>query len=75
MKTLREMIEFLRGKSESMIGDIKRMQKGNPRGTNEVREDSITSITMSDLQNILKEDVNTIYDTLVASDYIEKVDA
>ena len=75
MNTLTEMIEFLSGKSESVIEDVKRMPKFNPRGTNEVREDAIASITMSDLQNILKEDVNTIYDALVAADYIEEFDA
>ena len=74
MKTLREMIEFLRGKSDSVIEDVKCMPKFNLTGTNEVREDSIASITMSDFQTILKEDVNTIYDALVASDYIEEVD-
>ena len=62
------MIEFLRGKSESVIKGAKHMPKFNPRGVNEVREDSIVTISMGDLQKILKEDVNTIYDALVAAD-------
>ena len=49
MKTLREMIEFLRGKSESVVKYVKCILKFNPRGVNEVSEDSIASITMGDL--------------------------
>ena len=56
-----------------MVKDIKRMPKVNPRGVNEVSEDSIATISIEEIQRILKEDVNTIYDALVASDYIEEV--
>ena len=49
------------------------MPKINPRGVNEVSEDSIATISIEDIQRILEEDVNTVYDTLVASDYMEEI--
>ena len=56
-----------------MIEDIKRMPKVNPRGVNEVSEDSIATISIEEIQRILKEDINTVHYTLIASDYIEEV--
>ena len=73
MRTLRNMIDFLKGKTDKVVEDIKRMPKVNPRGVNKVSEDSIATISIEEIQRILKEDVNTIYDTLIASDYIEEV--
>ena len=73
MRTLRNMIDFLKGKTDKVIEDIKRMPKVNPRGVNKVSEDSIATISIEEIQRILKEDINTVYDALVASDYIEKV--
>ena len=73
MRTLRNMIDFLKGKTDKVVEDIKRMPKVNPRGVNEVSEDSIATISIEEIQRILKEDVNTIYDTLIASDYIEEI--
>ena len=73
MRTLRNMIDFLKGKTDKVVEDIKRMPKVNPRGVNKVSEDSIATISIEQIQRILKEDVNTIYDALVASDYIEEI--
>ena len=73
MRTLRNTIDFLKGKTEKVMEDIKRMPKVNPRGVNEVSEDSIATISIKEIQRILKEDVNTVYDALIASDYIEEV--
>ena len=67
------MIDFLKGKTDKVVEDIKRMPKINLRGVNEVSEDSIATISIEEIQRILKEDINTIYDALVASDYIEEV--
>ena len=72
MRTLRKMIDFLKGKTDKVIEDIKRMPKVNPRGVNEVSEDSIATISIEEIQRILKEDINTVCDTLIASDYIEE---
>ena len=49
------------------------MSKINPRGVSEVSEDSIATVSIGEIQRILKEDVNTIYDALVASEYIEEI--
>ena len=73
MRTLRNMIDFLKGKTEKVVEDIKRMPKVIPGGVNEVSEDSIATISIEEIQRILKEDVNTVYDALVASDYIEEI--
>ena len=73
MRTLRNMIDFLKGKTDKVVEDIKRMPKVNPRGVNKVSEDSIVTISIEEIQRILKEDVNTVYDALVASDYIEEI--
>ena len=73
MRTLRNMIDFLKGKTDKVVEDIKRMPKVKPRGVNEVSEDSIATISIEEIQRILKEDVNTVYDTLIASDYIEEI--
>ena len=73
MRTLRNMINFLKDKREKVVEDIKRMPKVNRRGVNEVSEDSIATISIEEIQRILKEDVNTIYDALITSDYIEEV--
>ena len=73
MRTLRNMIDFLKGKTDNVIKDIKRMMKVNPRGVNEVTEDSIAMISIKEIKRILKEDVNTVYDALFASNYIEEI--
>ena len=73
MRTLKSMLDFLKGKTDKVIQDIKRMPKVNPRGVNEVSEDSIATILIEEIQRILKEDINTIYDALIASDYIEEI--
>ena len=73
MRQLRNMIDFLKGKTDKVIEDIKRMPKDNSRGVNEVSEDSIATISIEEIQRILKEDVNTVYNAVIASDYIEEV--
>ena len=59
MRTLRNLIDFLKGKTDKVVEDIKRIPKVNPRGVNKVSEDSIATIF--------------IEDALVASDYIEEI--
>ena len=49
------------------------MPKVNPRGINKVSEDSIATISFEEIQRKLKEDVNTVYDALIASDYMEEI--
>ena len=33
----------------------------------------LATISIEEIQRILKEDINTVYDALIASDYIEEV--
>ena len=66
MRTLRNMIDILKGKTDKVIENIKRLPKVNPRGVNEVSEDSIATISIEEIQRILKEDITTVYDALVA---------
>ena len=73
IRTLRNMIYFLKGKTDKVVEDIKKMPKVNPRGVNEVSKDNIATISIEEIQRILKEDVNTVYDALVVSDYIEEI--
>ena len=73
MRVLSRMIKYLKGKSDREIESIKNMPKYDPRGVNEVSEDLITTITIDEIQRTLKEDVNIVYDALVASDYIEEI--
>ena len=61
MRTLRSMIDFLKGKTGKVVEELKRMPKVNPRGVNEVSEDLIATISIEEIQRILKEDVNTVY--------------
>ena len=72
MSTLREMITFLKGKNEQEIHNLKTQPR--QRNTNEVREDTIATIDMGKLQTVLQEDVNTIYDALVVTDFIEEIE-
>ena len=44
------------------------------RNKEEVREDTIAEMKMEDLKDILKEDVDLIFNALVLHDYIEEVD-
>ena len=73
MRTLRNMIDLFKGKTEKVVEDIKRIPKVNPRGVNEVSEDSIATISIEKIQRILKKDVNTVYNALIASGYIAEV--
>ena len=73
MRVLNRMIEYLKGKSDREIESIKNMPKYDQRGVHEVSEDSIATITIDDIQRTLKEELNIVYDVLVASDYIKEI--
>ena len=45
------------------------------RNREEVREDTIAEMRIEELQDILREDIDLIFDALVIHDYIEEVDA
>ena len=74
MRTLRNMIDFLKGKNRQGCRRHQEDAQGSTQEElNEVSEDSIATISIEEIQRILKEDVNTVYDALVASDYIEEI--
>ena len=73
MRVLHRMIQYLKGKSDREVDSIKHMPKLYPRNVNEVSEDDIATITIEEIQSTLKEDVNVVYDALVASDFIEEI--
>ena len=75
--TLRSMIDQLkehpqvdRHKFKKILPDVTKY-----RNREEVREDTIAEMKMDDLQDILREDVDLIFDALVIHDYIKEVDA
>ena len=67
------MIEYLKGKSDREVESIKNMPKLDPKGVDEVRKDTIATITIDEIQRTLKEDMNIVCDALVASDYIKEI--
>ena len=73
MRVLNRMIHYLKGKTDREVESIKHMPKFNPRDVSEVSEDNIATITIEEIQRTLKEDVDTVYDALVASDFIEEI--
>ena len=75
--TLRNTVDHLK---EHPQADRHKFRKMFPKVTGhrnreEVREDTIAEIKLEDLQGVLKEDVDLIFDALVLHDYIEEVDA
>ena len=74
--TLRNTVDQLKEHPQADRYKFKKMfpKVTRHRNKEEVREDTIAEMKMEDLQDILKEDVDLIFDTLVLHDYIEEVD-
>ena len=76
--TLRNTVDQLKEHPQADRYKFKKMipkVTGGHRNDEEVREDTIAEMKMEELQDILKEDVDLIFDALVLHDYIEEVDA
>ena len=75
--TLRNTVDQLKEHPQADRYKFKKMfpKVTGHRNREEVREDTIAEMKMEDLQGILKEDVDLIFDALVLHDYIEEVDA
>ena len=75
--TLRNTVDQLKEHPQADRYKFKKMfpKVTGHRNKEEVREDTIAELKMEDLQGILKEDVDLIFDALVLHDYIEEVDA
>ena len=67
---LKEHPQADRQKFKKMLPNVTRH-----RNREEVREDTIAEMKMEDLQGILREDIDLIFDVLVLHNYIEEVDA
>ena len=76
MSNLRRAVNSLKDEPQSYRDRFKKMA---PRFTNrsreEVREDAIAEIKIEQIQEILNEDLDLIFDALVIQDYIDEVDA
>ena len=75
--TLRNTVDQLKEHPQADRYKFKKMfpKVTGHRNKEEVHEDTIAEMKMEDLQGILKEDVDLIFDALVLHDYIEEVDA
>ena len=75
--TLRNTVDQLKEHPQADRHKFKKMlpKVTGHRNREEVREDTIAEMKMEDLQGILREDVDLIFDALVLHDYIEEVDA
>ena len=75
--TLRNTVDQLKEHPQADRYKFKKMfpKVTGQRNKEEVREDTIAEMKMEDLQGVLKEDVDLIFDALVLHDYIEEVDA
>ena len=75
--TLRNTVDQLKEHPQADRHKFKKMLPNVTRHRNreEVHEDTIAEMKMEDLQGILREDIDLIFDALVLHDYIEEVDA
>ena len=75
--TLRSTVDQLKEHPQANRQKFKKMFPGvtKYRNREEVREDTIAEMKMEDLQDILREDIDLIFDALVIHNYIEEVDA
>ena len=75
--TLRNTVDHLKEHPQADRYKFKKMlpKVTGHRNREEVREDTIAEMKMEDLQGVLKEDVDLIFNALVLHDYIKEVDA
>ena len=77
MTNLRRTVEDLKQYPQANRNSFKKFLPGVTRQKNqeEVREDTIAEIEIEKVQEILKEDLDLIFNALVIHDYIEEVNA
>ena len=75
--TLRSMVDQLKEHPQADRHKFKKMLPGVTKYKNreEVCEDTIAEMKREDLQDILREDIDLIFDALVIHDYIKEVNA
>ena len=76
MKNLRRTVDSLKDEPQSNRNRFKQIApRMSHRSQEEVREDVIAEIKIQEIQEILKEDLDLIFDALVIQDYIDEVSA
>ena len=76
MKNLRRAVDSLKDEPQSNRNRFKQIApRMSHRSQEEVREDAIAKIKIQEIQEILKEDLDLIFDVLVVQDYIDEVSA
>ena len=76
MPNLRRAVDSLKDEPQANRNKYKQfLLKMSKRNEEEVREDAIAKIKIGQIQEILKEDLDLIFDALVIQDYIDEVEA
>ena len=76
MKNLRRAVDSLKDEPQSSRNRFKQIApRMSNRSQEEVCEDAIAEIKIQEIQEILKEDLDLIFDALVIQDYIDEVSA
>ena len=76
LPNLRRTVDSLKGETQDNRNKFKKfIPRMSQRNEEEVREDAIAEIQIGKIQEILKEDIDLIFDALVIQDYIDEVDA
>ena len=70
MSNLRKTINFMKGGSQNREA-TRRLPKWYNRANEEVSKDNIATMAIAEIQTILNEDIDLIFDALVIGDYIE----
>ena len=70
MGNLRRTINFMKGGAQNREA-ARKLPKWVNRATEEVSEDNIATMSITEIQTILNEDIDLIFDALVIGDYIE----
>ena len=70
MGNLRRTINYMKDSSQNREA-ARRLPKFYNRAKEEVSEENIATMSVTEIQTILNEDVDLIFDALVIGDYIE----
>ena len=75
MSNLRRCVDSLKNEPHAYQNSFKKIfLRMTNRSEEEVRDDAIATIKIKQIQDILKEDLDLVFDVLVIQDYIDEVD-
>ena len=76
MQNIRRTVDNLKDKPQAYRNRFKEVvPRISKRNQEEIREDAIAEIKIQEIQEILREDLDLIFNALVIQDYIDEVDA